>query len=73
MVLPLRQDELCYIPSEIIERRYLHGIKNLALFMQHVNDWYIFDNSAGEYELVAKEVNKERIIVNFELWKRISK
>lgn len=41
--------------------------------MQHVNDWYIFDNSAGEYELVAKEVNKERIIVNFELWKRISK
>ena len=61
------------IPPDIIERRYSRGMKNLPLFIEQVNDWYVYDNSAGEYELVAKEINKERIIVNFGIWQKILK
>jgi len=60
-----------HIPDEVIERRYLRGIQNLELFLNLVDDWYLYDNSSGNYELIVRRVNEEKIIFNFELWKRM--
>ncbi len=49
------------IPGEIIERRFKRGVTNLKAFMNLVDNWYLYDNSFGIYELIAKEVNEERI------------
>jgi predicted ABC-type ATPase len=57
------------IPDEVIERRYLHGIKNLfEIYLPLVDDAMIFDNSDGKHELIAyktvesfEEINQEKI------------
>ena len=59
------------IPADVLERRYKKGIKNLPKFMDVVNDWYLYDNSAGEYALVSKQVDKQIIIFNFDTWEKI--
>ncbi len=42
------------IESEIIERRYIRGIKNLFdIYLPVVDGALIFDNSTGLYELIA--------------------
>jgi predicted ABC-type ATPase len=42
------------IEPEIIERRYIRGIKNLFdIYLPIVDGALIFDNSAGHYELIA--------------------
>lgn len=42
------------IESEIIERRYIRGIKNLFdIYLLVVDGALIFDNSTGHYELIA--------------------
>jgi predicted ABC-type ATPase len=42
------------IESEIIERRYIRGIKNLFdIYLPVVDGALIFDNSTGHYELIA--------------------
>jgi len=56
------------IPKNVIERRFTKGIKNLPLYSTLVDDWYIYDNTGVEYELVAKSVGKEQKILNFELY-----
>ena len=44
------------IPDEVIERRYLHGIKNLfEIYLPLVDNVWIFDNSNGEHELIMKK------------------
>ena len=55
------------IPSEIIERRYLSGIKNLfQLYAQKVDSLFIYDNSNPESELIAeKELSNDFSILNF--------
>jgi predicted ABC-type ATPase len=59
------------IPDEVIERRYYKGIKNLPDFMMLADDWLIFDNSAGEYEKVAKKENNEQEIFNLAVWEKL--
>jgi len=45
------------IDSEVIERRYLRGIKNLFnIYLPIVNGAFIFDNSNGEYILLAQKI-----------------
>lgn len=39
--------------------------------MELVDDWYIYDNSESYYELIAKCVNAEKIIINFETYFKI--
>ena len=34
-----------------------------------VDDWYIYNNSGSEYELVAKNVDKVQKIINFEVFR----
>jgi len=60
------------IPKEVIERRYPKGLTNFLTYAAEANDWYVYDNSGSEYILIAKNVNGERKIFNFELFKNIS-
>ena len=61
------------IDDTIIERRYFGGIKNLFdIYIPLVDDVMIFDNSEGNYELVAeKGLYNEIEVVNFEKYNLI--
>lgn len=59
------------IPTDIIERRYHKALHNLPKFMDLVDDWYLYDNSESYYELIAKRVNAEQIILNFEKYNQL--
>lgn len=39
--------------------------------MDLVDDWYLYDNSESYYELIAKRVNAEQIILNFEKYNQL--
>ena len=44
------------LPSDIIERRYLNGIKNLfSIYIPIVDELMIFDNSQMKSELIASK------------------
>jgi predicted ABC-type ATPase len=47
------------IEPEIIERRYIRGIKNLfQIYLPMVDGALVFDNSEGKHELIAdKRIN----------------
>ena len=48
------------IPSEVIERRYFKGIKNLfEIYMPIVDHTMIFDNTFGDNEIIAESFNNE--------------
>lgn len=62
------------IPNEVIERRYVKGIKNLFdIYMDIVNGALIFDNSYGKHELIAQKIESEVIILNSEKYNRLVK
>lgn len=56
------------IESEVIERRFLSGIKNLFdIYLPIIDGAYIFDNSEGRHELIAdKKVDGILNIINKE-------
>lgn len=60
------------IPDAVIERRYYKGIRNFSSYAKEANDWYVYDNSGNEYELVAKNIDKEEKIINFEVFKKLT-
>ncbi len=62
-----------HIPADVIERRYSKGINNLPKYTNLVNNWYLLNNSADDYEIVAKYVNGIKNIFNFEQYKIIFK
>jgi predicted ABC-type ATPase len=50
------------IESEVIERRYISGIKNLFDIYIPVADYVmIFDNSEGDKKLIAETANKSKL------------
>lgn len=59
------------IPTDVIERRYFKGIKNLPAFLELSDEWLIFDNSSGTYEWIAKKENNQQEIFNLEVWNKI--
>jgi len=59
------------IPEVDIKRRYYRGIQNLPKYMDKVDQWYLYDNSGGSYMPIARGVQKEEKIINFELWDSI--
>ncbi len=59
------------ISEDVVERRYIKGISNLEKYLPEVDDWYIYDNSGTEYLLVAKFIEGEEIVANFELYNKI--
>lgn len=60
------------IPADVIERRYVKGINNLKKYATISNDWYIYNNSDDEYELIAKSIEGKKEILNFELLSKFS-
>ncbi|KUG12313.1 zeta toxin [Elizabethkingia sp. HvH-WGS333] len=52
------------IPKDVIERRYLNGIKNLFdIYLEIVDQILIFDNSEGKHILIAEKSYGEDIII----------
>ncbi len=61
------------IPEDVIKRRYFKGLRNFNRYAMEADDWYIYDNSGSNYELVASRENGENKISNFEIFSRIYK
>ena len=59
------------IPTEVIRRRYQKGIDNFVKYSDAVDDCYLYDNSNTEYELIAKYVDDQETIINFEVFNKI--
>jgi predicted ABC-type ATPase len=52
------------IPEDVIERRYVAGIRNLFdIYLEIVDQALLFDNSEGKHELIAKKSRDSAIIV----------
>ena len=60
------------ISNEVIERRYAKGIKNFSKYSQEADSWYLYDNSGAEYVLIAKCIEGEKEIFNFEVFHKIT-
>lgn len=53
------------IPSNVIERRYVKGVKNLFdIYLNIVDGAFIFDNSIGRHQLIAQKTVDEFVIIN---------
>ncbi len=61
------------IPGDVIERRYYKGLKNFLKYAAEANDWYIYDNSGSEYILIAKSIDGNENIFNFETFRKMKK
>ncbi|MEC4052083.1 zeta toxin family protein [Myroides odoratimimus] len=63
------------IPNDIIERRYINGIKNLfQIYLNIVDQVFIFDNSEGLPLLIAeKNINEEIVIHSQEKFNELKK
>lgn len=59
------------IPEGVIERRYKKGIENFSTYASLANDWYVYDNSATKYQLIARAIDKSEEIFNFEIFYKI--
>ncbi|MBX2930956.1 MAG: hypothetical protein KF781_03285 [Chitinophagaceae bacterium] len=56
------------IEPDVIERRYIKGIKNLfEIYLPIVDGALIFDNSIGKHELIARKILNERLEIIKEL------
>jgi predicted ABC-type ATPase len=52
------------IKTDVIERRYLSGIKNLFdIYIPVLDNVLIFDNSEGIHELIAKKINNSDMFI----------
>lgn len=52
------------IELNVIERRYLAGIRNLFdIYIPVFDNVLVFDNSEGVYELIAKKINNSDMTV----------
>lgn len=63
------------IPLDVIERRYVSGLRNLnKIFLPLVDNWIIYDSSSNPIALVAKKQNqKEAEIFENQKFKNIIK
>ncbi|WP_288982258.1 zeta toxin family protein [uncultured Flavobacterium sp.] len=53
------------IPNDVIERRYINGIKNLfSIYLPIVDDVMIFDNSLIKSELIVSKSNNSEILIH---------
>ncbi len=60
------------IHEDVIRRRYAKGLHNFSKYTAVADDWYMYDNSGSEYELLAKSIDKKEEIINFDLYKTIT-
>lgn len=59
-----------HIPDDVIERRYLSGIRNFQnLYAPLLTNWKFFDNSQGRLILIAlKEANQDLAVLHPDLY-----
>lgn len=58
------------IKEPVIKRRYLRGLENLfKLYLDHVDEWMVIDNSQEKHELMASGIKgSDRYISDWEKW-----
>jgi predicted ABC-type ATPase len=59
------------IPDEVISRKYSKGLKNFVKYAELADDWYLYNNSGTEYELVAKCITGNKEITNFDIYNEV--
>ncbi|MCW3112813.1 MAG: zeta toxin [Segetibacter sp.] len=60
------------IPREVIERRFVLGIRNLFEFIEIVDRWHCYENNTTPPGRIAQGERDGSIkIHNFEVWKRL--
>jgi predicted ABC-type ATPase len=59
------------IPEDVISRRYLKGLRNFVKYAEIADDWYLYNNSGTEYELVAKCILGNKEITNFDTYNKV--
>ncbi|HEY8689219.1 MAG TPA: zeta toxin family protein [Chitinophagaceae bacterium] len=59
------------IPPDVIERRYAKGLQNFNVYAELADSWYIYNNSEARYQLVAKYIQGDREIFNFDVLYKI--
>jgi len=61
-----------HIPTDVIERRYYRGIKNLyQLYMPICDEWTLVDNMDLIPEVIGKSDSFGKTVFNDELWNKI--
>lgn len=61
-----------YIPADVIERRYVLGIRNLFAFIKIVDRWRVYENTQSPPEKIAEGERDMAIkIINFDIWERL--
>ena len=62
------------IPPEVIERRYIAGIKNLFEFIRVVDQWFVYKNDTTPSQLIAEgELGAAIKIDNLAVWEQLKK
>jgi predicted ABC-type ATPase len=58
------------IPTEIIERRYIRGIKNLfEIYIALCDEWMVFDSSNNNIQMISTGKTIESVVIfNKEAW-----
>lgn len=60
------------IPTDVIERRYKSGLKNLTGYLKQAERWYIFNNESAPSMLIAKGgFEMEVEISNLVIWEQL--
>ncbi|MCW3108275.1 MAG: zeta toxin [Segetibacter sp.] len=62
------------IPVEVIERRFVLGIKNFFEFIEIVDEWHIYENQVTPPQKIAGGERDGSVkILNLEVWKKLKK
>jgi len=62
------------IPKEVIERRFLSGIKNfLNIYMPIVDKWMLVDNSSEQFKFIADGEGESISVSNQSKWVELNK
>lgn len=64
-----------HIPSDVIERRYYRGIKNLFnLYIPICDHWHVLNNVSAPSKMIAQSsMQLEETILNNDIWQTILK
>jgi len=61
------------IPENVIERRYVRGIRNFFnIYQPLVNSWFFYDNTENLPELIAAKKGRDLIIYKKSNWSEVS-
>ncbi len=53
-----------HIPTEIIKRRYVRGLKNFKTFANETDKWLIINNNTSSPSIVAEKYLSAKILIH---------